>query len=574
MHIDIMTLYKLILKNRNETTFTIIKELTNEPIEINNFNPFECKLFNEDVFTFNRGIVDIVSSKIRTFTDIPGVLILAGNKTYGRERKPQNGATYTLNNFKKHCGKLLYKCIPNDPSIPCFLIPYDIKDIGFSKVMSNMYITFRFTNWNEKHPRGVISQIIGDINSLDCFYEYQLYCKNLQISFRHFNKVVNDIDNIDDINDLVDTNYINKNNDINDRTKLNIFTIDSETTEDYDDALGIVKKDDKYIISIYISNVPMVLDKLNLWSHMTERTSSIYLPNCVKPMLPKLLSNGLCSLKKNKKRLAFVMDIIIQNGNIIDVKYNKCLIKVSNNFVYESDCLLSHTDYKLIYELCRDCLSVNYRYLDSEINNSTDLVTYLMLMMNHFCGKLMREYNNGICRANTSIPIPIPIMASNTKYALIDNQCDLTHTTLGLDIYIHITSPIRRIVDLLNMLQLQINLGLVTFNQEAIVFYNKWIQQLDYINVSMRSIKKIQNECALLDLCINKPETLDNIYDGICFKDEDTAEINVYIPELKLTNKIITDKQINNMDKCQIKLYLFNNEEKFKKKIRFQLLQK
>ena len=60
-----MTLYKLILKNRNETTFTIVKELTNEPIEINNFNPFEYKLFNEDVFTFNRGIVDIVSSKIR-----------------------------------------------------------------------------------------------------------------------------------------------------------------------------------------------------------------------------------------------------------------------------------------------------------------------------------------------------------------------------------------------------------------------------------------------------------------------------------------------------------------------------
>jgi hypothetical protein len=88
----------------------------------------------------------------------------------------------------------------------------------------------------------------------------------------------------------------------------------------------------------------------------------------------------------------------------------------------------------------------------------------------------------------------------------------------------------------------------------------------------MRSIKKIQNECALLDLCINKPETLDTIYDGLCFKDEDNGEINVYIPELKLTNKIITDKPINNMDKCQVKLYLFNNEEKFKKKIRFQLL--
>ena len=63
---------------------------------------------------------------------MPGVLLLDGNKTYGRQK---NG-----NKIKQ--GKLLYKCIPDDMRLPAFLVPYEIKNMGFSKVFKNLYVLF------------------------------------------------------------------------------------------------------------------------------------------------------------------------------------------------------------------------------------------------------------------------------------------------------------------------------------------------------------------------------------------------------------------------------------------------
>ena len=65
--------------------------------------------------------------------------------------------------------------------------------------------------------------------------------------------------------------------------------------------------------------------------------------------------------------------------------------------------------------------------------------------------------------------------------------------------YTHITSPIRRLVDLLNSITLQKHLGLWNFNNNAIEFYNKWFNDLDYINLMMRSIRKVQNNCNIFN---------------------------------------------------------------------------
>jgi exoribonuclease R len=145
-----------------------------------------------------------------------------------------------------------------------------------------------------------------------------------------------------------------------------------------------------------------------------------------------------------------------------------------------------------------------------------------------------------------------------------------------MDAYIHITSPIRRLVDLLNMIKLQENKSMINLSAEALLFYDKWIGQLDYINTTMRAIRKVQNECSLLDTCFNKPDTLDKIYDGYCFdkliRNDGLYQFIVFLPELKLSSKITTRYNLENYEKRQYKLYLFNNEEKFKRKIRLQLI--
>jgi hypothetical protein len=71
------------------------------------------------------------------------------------------------------------------------LIPYEIKNVGFSKVNKNLYVTFVFEEWNDKHPRGKLSNLIGSVDVLDSFYEYQLYCKSLNNSIQKLNLHIN-----------------------------------------------------------------------------------------------------------------------------------------------------------------------------------------------------------------------------------------------------------------------------------------------------------------------------------------------------------------------------------------------
>jgi len=145
-----------------------------------------------------------------------------------------------------------------------------------------------------------------------------------------------------------------------------------------------------------------------------------------------------------------------------------------------------------------------------------------------------------------------------------------------MDAYIHITSPIRRLVDLLNMIKFQQNHGLLELSEHATLFYQKWIAQLDYINITMRAIRKVQVDCHMLHLCNTDPDTLNNTYDGYCFdklvRNDGLYQYIVFLPALRLSSRITLRDNLENFEKRQYKLYLFNNEEKYKKKIRLQLV--
>ena len=168
--------YKIIVADRNYNKWTIEGEKEKEK-EID-LEPSALKLFSNDIFDINKETneINIIHSSVRSANNIPAVLILDGNKTYGRN--PNNN-------------KLLYKCVPDDVELPPFLVPYEIKHMGFSKVFVNQYVTIQFVNWDNKHPLGVLTNAIGPVDVPENFYEYQLFCKNLNISLTKFNKAVN-----------------------------------------------------------------------------------------------------------------------------------------------------------------------------------------------------------------------------------------------------------------------------------------------------------------------------------------------------------------------------------------------
>ena len=567
-----MGTYKLLVQNRLPGNWIVEDNLTNQKKQINLIDPYRHKLFSNDLFTYTNDIVNILSSPIRVNSDIPGVLILKSNKTYGRIKN-----------------KLLYKCIPNDVSIPPFLIPYEIKNIGFSKNFINLYVTFQFNNWDNKHPHGTLSGVIGSVDVLNHFYEYQLNCKSLNSSIQNFHKQTKKT--LQGYNqDLFMSNIKNKHCQIESRlsNEYKIISIDPDNCTDIDDALSISYNDNQIKLSVYISNVPLLMDELNLWEFFSNRVSTIYLPDIKRPMLPTILSDCLFSLQENKIRIAFFMDVIIEDNSIVDIKYGNSFIKVAKNYCYEESKLINSDYYKELFRIVKN-LNQHYKFID-ELSNSHDIISYLMVLMNFQTSKDLLVFNKGIFRRTLfqkSNPIPkdIPTEVSNfikiwksysgeyINVETVADKDDYKHNSMNLDSYIHITSPIRRLVDLLNMIKIQELYGIISLSPNANEFYDKWMEKIEYINISMRSIRKIQCDCNLLALFHNNPNVMDKEYIGYTFdklfRTESVFEFMVYIPELKLTSKIVTiDQDIDNYQIHHFKLFLFIDEENFKKKVR------
>jgi hypothetical protein len=575
------------VNDRNYTSWEVFDNINFNKIKID-INPTSCKLFSNDVFTINENKVNILHSSIRSSGDIPGVLIISGNKTYGRENNSNKG---------KKNGKLFYKCIPDDMRLPAFVIPYEIKSLGFSKIQKNLYVTFTFNEWNDKHPCGKLSKVIGSVDELDNFYEYQLYCKSLNASIQKFQK--DTAKSLEKHSHEVFIESIKqKYPNIEDRTDQqiwNIITIDPPKSQDFDDAFSIIDMGGNVQkLSIYISNVTIWMDILNLWDSFSRRISTIYLPDKKRPMLPTILSDCLCSLQENVTRIAFVMDIFIdtQTNNILEIKYSNCFIKVHKNYCYEEDNLHKNETYTDILKTTR-LLSKKFKYINN-VKNSHDVVCYLMIFMNFYCANELMKYKCGIFRStimnkeviinNETLPEDVVNFikiwnSSSGQYingSEITSETNIRHDLLNMDAYIHITSPIRRLVDLLNMIKLQQMLGIIPLSNHVDSFYNKWINDLDYINVTMRSIRKVQCDCTLLDLCCNSPNIMEKIYDGYIFdkipRNDGLYQYIAFLPELKLSSRITLRENLENYEKKQFNLFLFNDEEKFKRKIRLQIL--
>ena len=573
-------LYKFLNENRDYSLFRIyeVKDLVEIQMEL---NPISAKLFNNDLFEFDNQTCIINKSSIRENQFISGLLLLEGNKTYGKFNK-----------------RSLYKCIPDDCRLPIFLIPYEVKKIGFSKNISNIYITFEFHEWTQKHPIGKITQNLGSVDDLKNFYEYQLYCKSLHHSMQLLNR-----DTLKSIelkkqttNDLIDD--ITLQYKISDKRLIengwNIFTIDPTNCLDFDDAFSISQKNDEFLVSIYISNVSVWLDYLELWNSLSKRISTIYLPDKKRPMLPTILSDNLCSLGQNQKRIAFCLDLKIKDNEIISLDFSNVVVEVSKNFRYEEKALLENSNYLLLKNIVFNLYKTKTYTFLKRVSDSHDLVGNLMLMINFYSAKNLLQFKNGIFRTTqlTSSQMNLPTTCpeelssfllfwhNNTgSYQMMnettDNQ-DFNHRLLDLDYYVHISSPIRRIVDLLNMIQFVKNNNSIQLSSNAYTFYQSWIENIEYINISTRSIRKLQSDCQLLHFVENSIGSLEKEYKGFCLdklnRSDGLFQYVIYLPELKITSRMITTDELDNFQENKYLLYVFKNEHTFKKKIRIQLI--
>ena len=127
---------------------------------------------------------------------------------------------------------------------------------------------------------------------------------------------------------------------------LPIFTIDSAETKDIDDAISLNQTPDGFELGVHIADVShYVKPGTALDKEAFDRATSVYYADQVVPMLPKQLSNGICSLNEGEPRLAFSCLMHLDKaGNLVDYKFVKSVIRSRVKGVYsEINALLAGT---------------------------------------------------------------------------------------------------------------------------------------------------------------------------------------------------------------------------------------
>jgi exoribonuclease R len=517
----------------------------------------EYKVFSGDVIKINEnGDIERLESPVRSSEHV-GILQLDSNKTYGRTENKK---------------RLLYRCVPYNARLPDFLIPYEIK-LGFQKSISNKYVVFKVLEWTDKHPLGTLVETIGDVDSIAGFCEYQLLCKNLNFSIKNITNFANGWTKNNHLEKFIETsNFI-------DRRKDRVFTIDPRGSKDLDDGFSISSMDDgKKRISIHIANVALILEWMNAGNEMGNRVSTIYLPDRIRPMLPRNISEDLCSLLKGKDKIAFTMDVLVdRSGKICEsgIEFSNTIINVRKNYDYEDPILESDSDYLYLKDA-------------SKMKNSHDVVEYWMTYMNSACAEKLKHQGSGIFRSVKYIDktkvkktgseydaIMTQWRNINSSYVWFNNNTE--HDIMGKSEYIHITSPIRRLVDIINQLVFLSEIMNIQLSDGALGFVNEWKSKLTDVNKSMKSIRKIQNECSILHKIQSNEELLNRSYEGIILDKNEkngTFKYTVYIKELNIISFMKRDQDIGFEDYRveNFRLFLFENESSTKKKIRVDII--
>jgi ribonuclease R len=152
---------------------------------------------------------------------------------------------------------------------------------------------------------------------------------------------------------------------------LRMVTIDGEDAKDLDDAVSIERLQNKnYRLGVHIADVShYVREKNALDKEALKRATSVYLIDRVIPMLPKKLSNGICSLNPKVDRLALSCFMEIdRSGKVLDHRIVESVIKTDERMTYTDVTKILKEDEELIKR---------YDYLVEDFQSMEDLCNIL-----------------------------------------------------------------------------------------------------------------------------------------------------------------------------------------------------
>lgn len=513
----------------NATMETISKDDFYTLIGTTDFDPIQSRLFNLDIFTYTDK-ANILHSSIRCIPNIPCII-------YGHIARP------------------------DDERLPEFTI-YEADDTTYSEPE---YAIISYKEWNT-HPIAHIVKRIGVIHEPRHFYEYYLYSKSLHsapsIETKHLFSQIRAV----------------KSYKIEDRTDEYVITIDPQKSKDFDDGMAFQQLNKTSRFTIYISNVALWIDFLNLWEALSYRMRNIHLPDRKRPLMPFVLSDGLFSLKQDELRIVFAIDMYITDGEIKSVVYKNAIIRVSRNYYYNQEELNDDPIYKdvfkLISQLHKQRTFKNIDYM----RDSHDMICYIMLLANTTIAKEFIKYECGLFRSENPVPCMTAIGENmreehSLKFRKLIYNWNMAgscfrpykervkHSLLKLEHYIQITSPIRRLVDFVNTLIFQMSSKWIRKGFMSNAFLDYWMSQVDYINRTLRSVRRVQNSSHIIERYREIPNT--KTFRGYMFdiitRNDGLHQYMVYVEELNVLARYLSNVKKTEYETGMFRIYICRN---------------
>lgn len=202
---------------------------------------------------------------------------------------------------------------------------------AMAKAKDGQKVVVEITFWGDeiKSPEGKITEILGypDETGVDVM--------SVMRTYGFIDEFPQEV--IDEVEGLSDEVLEEDKKDRVDLRDLVMVTIDGEDAKDLDDAVSVEKlPNGNYSLGVHIADVShYVTEGSALNRESFKRGTSVYFVDRVIPMLPRKLSNGLCSLNAKKDRLALSVIMEIDgSGEVIDHKIMESVINVNERMTY------------------------------------------------------------------------------------------------------------------------------------------------------------------------------------------------------------------------------------------------
>lgn len=531
-------------------------------------------------------------------TNLVGILELSCGKTYGRQQKTKGKE-----------GKLFYGIYHEYENLPYFKVAYEIKHTNVSRVVKDKYVLFSYEkSYFTERPEAKLIETIGDVDDEQTFAKYRTLKTGLKLNsswnkeFLYLRKQIEQNELIQNSIHICQTNH------------TEIFTIDPDGCKDMDDGIGIKtyfdtigKTSQEFCdIAIAITNVPSYLVSSNLSSNSLinslSNTCSIYLPNNGINMIPKLFAEQICSFIKaededkqkqennNTLKPSLVLHILWNNStnNIVKQELKIENVIVKHNFVYDTQKLLKYEPYNKLFDVVKKINDNKTFDACQTINDSHDVVAYLMTYMNFYVMEWL-ENRNIPCIYRINQKRNIKQLPSNLhhlerkignyagEYSIDKPSYDENES--DCIIWTHITSPMRRLADLTNMISISLHLY-PTLYEPLKEFRDYCLTIVPRINDEYKYSRRIGLDCELFNFIKHQTSNLitDKVFEGIIIDIELNNSINTqdYIIYIKELSRMFDVRNIENKyelyDSVKCRIILFDNGYNIKQKVRVMIL--